>query len=195
MNRRTIVITGAAFGASTALEANAQMRGERGRRAVSLEAIVQELKDRTDILETMYAYCRAADNLNADGMVALFTDDCVVNYVVTDEALAMRGKQALRNMLVEYFASSTSSSHHIANAELIFETPDRVTMHAYMYSWQRFKGHPAAADCHRWGRYENQFVRTDAGWRLRRVRLVSAGEYGGARIGEQFSRAFPPRFD
>ena len=67
------------------------VRGESGRQAVSTEAIVRELKDRTDVLETMYAYCRNADSLNADGMVGLFTEDCVVNYVALDASLALRG--------------------------------------------------------------------------------------------------------
>ena len=162
---------------------------------MSMDAIVRELKDRNDVLETMYAYCRHADNLNADGMVGLFTEDCIINYVALDENLALHDKAALRAMLVEYFQGSVSSAHYITNPELTFEASDRVTLHAYMYSWQRFKDHPATADCHRWGRYENQFVRTPDGWRLRRMRLLSAGEYGGTRIGEQFSRPFPPVFE
>ena len=98
-------------------------------------------------------------------------------------------------MLADYFQGSVSSAHYITNSELIFESSECVTLHAYMYSWQRFKNHPAVADCHRWGRYENQFVRTPEGWRLRRMRLLSAGEYGGTRIGEQLSRPFPPAFE
>jgi len=63
-------------------------------------------------------------------------------------------------------------------------------------SWRvRFTGFPVTADCHRWGRYENRFVRTPDGWRMDRLTLVSAGEYGGARIGEQLGRTFPPSFD
>lgn len=162
---------------------------------MSFEDTVRELKDRTDILETKYAYCRHADNLDVEGMAAQFTDDCVVNYVASDDSLAMRGKDALRRMLTAYFETSVSSAHYITNAEIRFDGADRATMHCYMYSWQRFKDHPVTADCHRWGRYETLFVRARVGWRMSQLRLLSMGEYGGARIGEQFARPFPPRFD
>jgi hypothetical protein len=163
--------------------------------AASTETIVRELKDRVDILEAMYAYCRHADQLNGDAMADLFVEDSVSNFFAGRPENDLRGSRALRAFLNGALGVTASGSHHIANAELIFETPDRVTMHCYMYSWQRFQGHPSTADCHRWGRYENQFVRTDDGWRISRLRLISAGEYGGARIGEQLGRPFPPTFD
>jgi len=161
----------------------------------ALTTTVRELKDRVDILETMYAYCRHADMLDGDAMADLFVDDCVASFSPVGENLTFRGQAALRGFLNGALGVTVSGSHHIANAELIFETPDRVTLHCYMYSWQRFTGFPVTADCHRWGRYENQFVRTQQGWRMRRLMLVSAGEYGGARIGEQLGRPFPPVFD
>jgi hypothetical protein len=163
--------------------------------APSTETIVRELKDRVDILETMYAYCRHADQLNGDAMADLFVEDSVSNFFAGRPENDLRGSRALRGFLNGALGITVSGSHHIANAELIFETPDRVTMHCYMYSWQRFQGHPSTADCHRWGRYENQFVRTADGWRISRLRLISAGEYGGARISEQLGRPFPPTFD
>lgn len=161
----------------------------------SLEAVVRRLQDRVDILGTMHAYCRHADNLDGDGMAALFVEDCVANFVPGGEETILRGRAALNAFLNTALAVTVSGSHHIANEELVFETPDRVILHCYMYSWQRFEGFPVTADCHRWGRYENRFVRTDAGWRMDRLKLLSAGEYGGARIGEQLGRPFPPKFE
>ena len=162
---------------------------------MSVEVIVRQLKDRVDILETMYAYCRHADLLDGDGMADLFTPNCIANFVPGGEDTILRGQAALRAFLNGALGVTVSGSHHISNAELIFETPDRVTLHCYMYSWQQFTGFPVTSDCHRWGRYENQFVRTPQGWRMRRLMLLSAGEYGGARIGEQLGRPFPPVFD
>jgi ketosteroid isomerase-like protein len=161
----------------------------------ALAATVRELKDRVDILETMYAYCRHADNLDGDRMADLFVDDCVAVFIPGGEAATLCGQAALRAFLNGALGVTVSGSHHISNAELIFEAPDRVTLHCYMYSWQRFHGFPSTADCHRWGRYENRFERTGQGWRMSRLTLLSAGEYGGARIGEQLGRSFPPVFD
>lgn len=165
------------------------------RSEMSLETMVRRLQDRIDILETMHAYCRHADNLDGDAMSALFTQDCVTSFIPGGEDTVLRGRRALNDFLNMALGGTVSGSHHIANEELIFETPDRVILHCYMYSWQRFTGFPATADCHRWGRYENRFVRTAQGWRMDRLTLISAGEYGGARIGEQLGRPFPPKFE
>jgi len=164
------------------------------RKQMTVEETVRRLQDRVDILETMYAYCRHADNLDGDAMADLFVDDCVATFIPGGEETLLRGQAALRGFLNGALGVTVSGSHHIANEELVFETPDQVILHCYMYSWQRFQGFPSTADCHRWGRYENRFVRTADGWRMDRLRLFSAGEYGGARIGEQLGRSFPPVF-
>lgn len=160
----------------------------------TLEQSIRRLQDRVDILETMYAYCRHADQLDGKAMAAYFTDDCIAQFIPGDEWI-LRGRPALEKFLCGALAVTVSGSHHIANPELTYETPDRVVLDCYMYSWQRFTGFPTTADCHRWGRYENRFVRTSQGWRMDRLRLVSAGEYGGARIGEQLGRPFPSTFE
>lgn len=170
-------------------------RTPKTRLPAKLEETVRELKDRVDILETMYAYCRHADRLDGVAMAALFVEDCLAQFIPGNDDYLLRGRAALEGFLTGALAVTVSGSHHISNAELIFETPDRVTLHCYMYSWQRFTGFPVTADCHRWGRYENRFVRTAEGWRMSRLRLLSAGEYGGARIGEQLNRPFPPAFE
>jgi ketosteroid isomerase-like protein len=160
---------------------------------MSLEQTIQRLQDRVDIQEMMFAYCRHADQLDIDGMVAQFTEDCVVTYV-PKEVPPFRGKDALRGFLSEYFPHSVSSSHYMTNVEMRFDSADAATVFCYMYSWQRFKTHPAAADCHRFGRYEIRAVRAAGAWRMSHMTLLTAGEYGGTRLCEQFDRPFPPAF-
>jgi hypothetical protein len=162
---------------------------------MNFEQKVQRLTDRLDIQELMARYCRHADLLDPEGMADCFTDDCVVAYVPASMAAPARSKKELLGFLRAYFPSSVSSSHYITNVELIFETSDTVAAHTYMYSWQRFTGYPAAADCHRFGRYEFQLVRSPQGWLFSKLNLLSAGEYGGTRIAEQFNRSWPPRFN
>jgi hypothetical protein len=147
-----------------------------------------------EIGELLARYCRHADQLDADGMAACFTEDCIVAYVPESIAGPARGKTELLGFLRNYFPNSVSSAHYITNIELLFDETGQVTAHTYVYSWQRFKGYPAAADCHRYGRYEFRVLRTPPGWRISRLNLLTAGEYGGTRIGEQFNRPWPPRF-
>jgi hypothetical protein len=162
---------------------------------MSVGAEIRRLQDRFDIYELLAGYCRRADLLDPPGMASLFTDNCIVSYVPPHVAPTITGKAALLEMLLGYLPQTVSSSHHITNIELLFDTPDTVTGHAYLYSWERFQNAPATADCHRWGRYEFRLQRTEQGWRFSRLTLLSAGELGSTRIAEQFGRQWPPRFD
>ena len=193
LTRRELLRWLSALGAGGVLAGHALTA--EGREMKNVEQAIQRLLDRDEINELMARYCRHADLLDADGMAACFTDDCIVAYVPASIAPPAAGKQELLGFLHEYFPTSASSSHYITNVEMHFDTPDQVTATTYMYSWQRFKTYPAAADCHRYGRYEFRFLRTSDGWRFSRLNLLSAGEYGGARIGEQFGRPWPPRFE
>lgn len=129
------------LGVSEPLRGAATNREDKG---MSLEQKVQRLTDRLHINELMARYCRHADLLDAEGMAACFTDDCVVAYVPASIAAPARSKKELLGFLHAYFPNSVSSTHYITNVELLFDTPDRVTAHTYMYSWQRFKGYPVA---------------------------------------------------
>jgi hypothetical protein len=56
---------------------------------------LQRLTDRLDIQELMARYCRHADELDAGGMAACFTDDCIVAYVPASMAAPARSRQEL----------------------------------------------------------------------------------------------------
>lgn len=161
----------------------------------TLEERIQRLEDIEKIKEVMHEYCRCADQNDPDGMIACFTEDCVISMAHDDREGMMWKDRAsaqkfYRSALIDYVISG---SHFICNEQILFENQDSAIMYMYMYSWQRFVGYPERADCHRWGRYENHYVReADGQWRMKGLRLLSSGEYGGARIGEQFNRDWPP---
>jgi hypothetical protein len=193
LSRRELILLATAPGLGLALSADARSTEERI--VENIEQTLQQILDRVEIHEIMARYCRHADLLDADGMASCCTDDCIVAYVPAAMAAPARNKQELLGFLRQYFPNSVSSSHYITNVEMVFDRPNQATASTYMYSWQRFKGYPAAADCHRYGRYEFRFMRTAEGWRISRLNLLSAGEYGGSRISEQFNRPWPPKFD
>jgi len=161
---------------------------------MNLEVQVRRIQDRIDILQTLYAYCRHADCRQAEEMVSAFTDDCEVSLHV-DGSLTFVGKEAFLKSRRISLARPICGSHYVTNVEMTWDTDDVVRAYAYMYSWQRFKEYPERADCHRFGRYEIRFHRSPVGWKFSRLNLLSAGEYGGSRIGEILGRPFPPQFD
>lgn len=154
---------------------------------------IDQLFDKMEILEMLYRYCSAADRSDPAGMLVAFTADCVVNY--DPAAPIMHGRQALSDMLYSFLGAVVSGSHYINNPIFEFTGPDEVLLGCYMYSWQRFTGYPMVSDVHRWGRYEIRLERIDGAWLINHMRLISAGEYGGARIAEQMSRGPLPTLD
>ncbi len=156
----------------------------------ALEARLAHVEARTQIIDLMHSYCRAADRLDAPAMLAHFADECWVSYVIGE---AWMNRAALAAMLDTYLPNTVSSQHMITNEEIILGG-DEAILHTYMYSWQRYRDFPMRADTHRFGRYECRVVRAPQGWRFTHMQLVSAGELGEPRIGEQLHRPWPPVF-
>jgi hypothetical protein len=155
---------------------------------------LRELRDRQEIKSLKYAYCRYADAIDVAGMLSAFTDDCIINFRA-DRSDERRGREALKEFFVAAQSVVVSSSHHLSNMDIVFLGPDQAAMQSYLYSWQRFVGYPEVKDRHRWVRYEDEFVRTDEGWRQSALLYLVAGELDGGdnpRIGELVGRPVWP---
>jgi hypothetical protein len=158
----------------------------------SIEQRIDRIESRTMIIEGLHDYCRNADLLNAEGMLAHFTEDCKVTYLVGMAPIV--GKATLQGMLKDFLPTTASSQHMITNHQIVFVSDDEAILHASMYSWQRFKDHPQRSDTNRFGRYEIRAVRTKEGWRFSHLVLIVAGEFGESRYAEHFGRPYPARF-
>jgi hypothetical protein len=163
---------------------------------MSNDDIVRELKDREEILARKYRYCRGADALDHEVMLECYTPDCQIDFYPDSDLGKAHGIDELRVFFVEAQEPVLSSSHHISNVDIRFVSADVATLHCYLYSWQRFKGYPEVGDCHRWARYEEEWVRTDGGWKIRSLVYRVAGELNGdafgLRIGEVVGRPVWP---
>jgi len=144
-----------------------------------------QVQDRFDLASRKYHYCRCADAKDVEGMLSVFTADCVAAFE-PDDAAALHGRDALATFFRAALEPVVSSSHHVSNLDIVFDGPDRARMHSYLYSWQRLVGYPERADRHRWARYEDEFVRTTSGWRQTRLRMRVAGQITelASRVGE-----------
>ena len=160
---------------------------------MSLEKRIQRLEERVAIEELIHKYCRLADQLDAAGMAATFTEDCTASYI--EGYPPLRGRKAVQEGLAGFLERVVGGSHYVANLELVFGTEVQADGGMYMYSWQRFTVSGVTADCHRWGRYEVRFVKVGPDWRISHLRLLSALEHGGTRLGEYLNRPFPPHFN
>ena len=108
LTRRQLLHSIAVLGAGGNLAGYSSTAEDREMKNV--EQAIQRLIDREDINELMARYCRQADLLDADGLAACFTDDCVVAYVPASMGPAAHSKQELLGFLHAYFPNSVSST-------------------------------------------------------------------------------------
>ncbi len=157
----------------------------------TLEERVKRLEDLRAIEECMYHYMRCCDELDPIGMASCFTDTGKLSWGDVYEGY-FDGRAAITAHLKEIMGAAKTQTHYCTNQQIFFETNDSAIVHCAMYSWQTFKDE-SVEDCYTFGRYETQVVRdSDGEWRFESFKLIMAGQQGGTRWGEHFSRPWPP---
>ncbi len=136
---------------------------------------VAELIDKAAISDVIHAYCYHFDRAEPEKVLALFTDDAVVDYgpdVPTMNGVAEIGPMIERG-LSSFFAAT---SHHISNIAIEFEGSEAAKSVSYLYAWHRYQdGRP---NSELWGRYHHTFLRSPDGWKISHLILTAAGSSG-----------------
>ena len=127
--------------------------------------------DRHAIVGQLAAYCRLADLNRPEEQTAVFVDDCRVTYG-GDQWI--EGREALTAALRRALAAYAATSHLLGPAEIAFDGDDRASVSTAVHAWHRRAD--GAPDVVLYGRYVDDWVRTDAGWRIavRQFRVAGA---------------------
>lgn len=136
---------------------------------------VRQIIDADEIRRLKYTYCRAADALDAEGMLAVLTDDCVVD-LSGGRGGAVSGIDAARKLYSGALSKYAASSHSLSNMDVVFESADTARLESYLYAWQRYQAYPDVRDRHRWARYRDVFRRDADGWKQSKLVLYVGGE-------------------
>jgi len=150
---------------------------------------MQEMMDREAIRKLKFRYLRSCDTLDIPEILSGFTEDCHVDFW-PGSGTDTHGLVELEAFYNEALSRVRSSSHHLSNIDIVFQSPDSAQMYCYLYSWTRDIDYPAVADHHRWARYIDSYVRTPDGWKQSGLTYLLAGEHSGGddpRLGEQMS--------
>ncbi|MCP4222600.1 MAG: nuclear transport factor 2 family protein [Actinomycetia bacterium] len=152
---------------------------------------LEQLSDRQDIIDVLFAYCRAIDDNRPDDVITMFTDDCEYDYG------GDHGLFSTKDHAYMFFRAGTDkiykrSAHYVSNIEVSFSGPDRADSIAYVNAWHEFNDDISNA----WffGRYVDHFVRTGDGWRIAGRRVDTMGHEAWPREVTHMERnVLPPR--
>ena len=142
------------------------------------EFALWELTQRREVESVLLDYCEHVDALNIAGVAGLFTEDGVMDLGLGRVWHGRR--EILENMSGRLEQDYTHTSHHLSNIRVRFEGRDRATASSYVFAWHR-----QASDGRErklFGRYFDDLVLTDQGWKISRRRLRMAGHDGYPRV-------------
>lgn len=122
--------------------------------------------DRLAIMELLARYCRCIDQQRWDELPALFTDDCVVDF---GKVMGVHeGKAGVATMARMIGGTGLFMRHYSTNV-VIEGDGERVTVDSYVLA---YTGTGPGSLMPTTGRYEDEMVKRDGRWLLRRRRGV-----------------------
>lgn len=134
----------------------------------------QREHDRSEIVDLIHAYCRGVDTIDAVGVAALFTSDCVVDYG-PGLGPPTHGAAAFQLRLARGLPRFAATSHHVSNIEITFaEDGLAASGVSYLYAWHRYPDDRPDAEL--WARYHDRFVHTADRWLISERVLRVAGQ-------------------
>lgn len=137
---------------------------------------VRELADRAAILEVMQQYVWTVDSLDADGYVAVFTEDAEID----SNGIIHKGHAAIRKVVTDLQARQAANRaegkppgnlyHVISNERVSFRSPTEAVYQSY---WQTMrKGADNRYTTGGFGRSEDHLVKRDGKWRIKYRKLT-----------------------
>lgn len=136
-------------------------------------------EDRFEIMELLAMYAAIPDEKNYDGVFEVFTDPVRWDFAsVGDGPATMKTPAEVKDWFLSGFSGLVATHHAITNHRIIIDG-DHATIHAHVHAEHWID--PAATNgtqtC--WlavGFYDDEAVRTDAGWRLSSVKVTMTHE-------------------
>jgi hypothetical protein len=139
---------------------------------VSIETAVQELVDREQIRELVYAYSHFADTANSE-ILDLFTEDCVFD-LGPGAGGTIKGRDRLAAFLRGEYESPPGeifggrvirrTSHHNPNVTITFQGADTAELVTSLAAWHLLDD---GSEPVLWGYYDDVVVRTEQGWKFK----------------------------
>lgn len=135
-----------------------------------------ELADRQAIVDLTVAYCWALDTRDWNALDEVFTPDATA-----DLARDVAGVDAIKARVAEALEPLDASQHLVATHQVTIDG-DRATCRCYLQAQHVKHGVDGGPNFIVAGRYEDELVRTSAGWRISRRTLVRTWTDGNPAV-------------
>jgi 3-phenylpropionate/cinnamic acid dioxygenase small subunit len=139
--------------------------------------ILREAKDRADITQLMWNYCRALDTFNEDAYAGVYTEDG--EFHAGTAMPATKGRAALKKMVVDLKKGraereakgepKTPPMHHIiTNSTIEFVDKDHARYHSYWMTVFEGVGRDVKPNVAAAGRGIDEIVRVNGKWLIQK---------------------------
>lgn len=135
-----------------------------------------QLIDRAAIHEVMQQYVWSVDSLDADGYVAVFTEDAQID----SNGTLIEGHDAIRKVVTDMAARQAANRaagrpvgalyHVISNERISFVSPTEALYQSYWQTMRKGEGNRYQAGG--FGRSEDRLVKRDGRWLIKSRKLV-----------------------
>ncbi len=107
-------------------------------------------------------YARAADRLDRDLVLTLFTPDAQIDM----GAIFAGGPQAFADVVMGFMGSMAATRHELSTIVAVPDGADAAGYEAYVRAWHRIDTPQGTRELVVLGRYIGRLVRTAGGWRI-----------------------------
>jgi hypothetical protein len=135
------------------------------------------LDDRLAITDLTVAYCWALDTRNWEELDRVFLPDAAAELGLP----AVQGIDAIKATVSRVLTPLDDSQHIVANHQIAVDG-DRATCRCYFHAQHIRRGVPGGENFVVAGRYEDDLVRTAAGWRIAQRTLVVMWREGNLAV-------------
>jgi len=146
---------------------------------------IREVRDRQQIAEALYTYCRAVDRIDRELGYSIWTEGAQVDY---GEHIFIGDARGLIDHICDSHLQGIAHSHQVANVIVTLDG-DRALSEAYINSAMRMLHDGKLLQINTRGRYLDRWSRLGRGWAIdRRVFVCDFDEVVAAVPG-----SIPPR--